>query len=109
MKLKSYKDDLLKQLKDPGFAAAYLADVLGSGDNAAFLIALRDVVEARGGVSSLAQQARLQRQSLYKALSKRGNPTLTTLQEVLKPLGLCISVTPKAKRSVPRTTKAAAA
>ena len=72
MKLKSYKADLLEQLKDPEFAAAYLAEVLESGDNAAFLIALRDVVEAGGGVSSLAQQARLQRQSLYKALSKRG-------------------------------------
>ena len=109
MKLKSYKADLLEQLKDPEFAAAYLADVLESGDNAAFLIALRDVVEAGGGVGSLAQQARLQRQSLYKALSKRGNPTLTTLQDVLKPLGLCISVTPKPKRSVPGTKKTATA
>ena len=109
MKLKSYKADLLQQLNDPEFAAAYLADVLESGDNAAFLIALRDVVEAGGGVSSLGEQARLQRQSLYKALSKHGNPTLTTLQDVLKPLGLCISVTPKTKRSVPRTKKAATA
>ena len=109
VKLKSYKDDLLEQLKDPEFAAAYLADLLESGDKAAFLIALKDVVEASGGVSSLAQQARLQRQSLYKALSKRGNPTLNTLQGVLKTLGLRISVTPKSKRSVRRTKKAAAA
>ena len=107
MKLKSYKADLLKHLKDPEFAAGYLADVLESGDNAAFLIALRDVVEAGGGVGMLAKQARLQRQSLYKAVSKRGNPTLRTLQDVLKPLGLCVSVTPKPKRLVPRLKKAA--
>jgi len=93
MKLKGYKEDLLEQLKDPEFAASYLAQVLEFGDNAAFLIALRDVVEAGGGVSTVAQQARIQRQSLYKALSKRGNPTLTTLQEILKPLGLRVSVT----------------
>src|SRR5215468_1969460 len=103
MNLRSYKADLLEQLNDPEFAAAYLANVLESGDNAAFLIALRDVVEAGGGVNWVSQQARIQRQSVYKALSERGNPTLTTLQDVLKPLGLRISVMPKPKRPVPRT------
>jgi probable addiction module antidote protein len=92
VKLRNYKDDLLIQLKDPEFAASYLAQVLESGDNAAFLVALRDVVEAGGGMSVVARQARIQRQSLYKALSKRGNPTLATLQHVLKPLGLRVSV-----------------
>ena len=93
MKSISYKEDLLKRLKDPEFAALYLAEVLESGDKNAFLIALRDVVEAGGGMSAVARQAHIQRQSLYKALSKRGNPTLTTLQEILKPLGLRVSVT----------------
>jgi len=107
MKLKSYKADLLEQLKDPEFAAAYLAEVLESGDNAAFLIALRDVVEASGGVNSVARQAHIQRQSVYKALSKRGNPTLTTLRDVLKPLGLRISVTRKPRQPLPRSKGAA--
>jgi probable addiction module antidote protein len=93
MKLKSYKEDLLKQLKDPEFAAFYLAQGLESGDNAAFLIALRDVVEAGGGITVVARQAHIQRQSLYKALSKKGKPTLTTLRDILKPLGLRVSVT----------------
>jgi probable addiction module antidote protein len=93
MKLKSCRKDLLNQLKDPEFAALYLAQVLASKDNAAFLIALRDVVEAGGGVTVVSRQAHIQRQSLYKALSTRGNPTLTTLQAVLKPLGLRVSVT----------------
>jgi probable addiction module antidote protein len=93
MKLKNYKADLLKELKDPGFAAAYLEEVIASGDKAAFLIALRDVVEASGGMTTVARHAHIQRQSLYKALSRRGNPTLTTLQDILKPLGLRVAIT----------------
>jgi len=41
----------------------------------------------------LAGQVGLKRPSLYKILSKKGNPTLATLQEILKPLGLRVSVT----------------
>lgn len=92
MRLKSYKTDLLKRLKDPEYAAEYLAQVLAGKDNEAFLIALKDVVEARGGVGSLADQVGLKRPSLYKILSKAGNPTLETMQEILKPLGLRVSV-----------------
>jgi probable addiction module antidote protein len=97
MKTKSYRDDLLNSLKDPEFASAYLAQALESGDQAVFLLALRDLVEAGGGASVVARQARIQRESLYKALSNRGNPRLTTLQGILKSLGLRISVVPEAK------------
>jgi probable addiction module antidote protein len=92
VRLKSYKDGLLKRLEDPHYAAGYLAQVLAEKDSAAFLIALKDVVEAGGGVGRLAGRIGLKRPSLYKILSKRGNPTLETLQEILKPLGLRVSV-----------------
>ena len=92
MRLKNYSDDLLKRLRNPKYAAGYLAQVLAESDNEAFLIALKDVVEATGGVGDLAGRVGLKRPSLYKILSKHGNPTLATLQEVLKPLGLRISV-----------------
>jgi probable addiction module antidote protein len=92
MRLKNYKADLLKRLEDPHYAAEYLAQVLAEKDSAAFLIALKDVVEAGGGVGSLAGQVGLKRPSLYKILSKNGNPTLETLQEILEPLGLRVSV-----------------
>ena len=92
MRLKNYRDDLLKRLRDPEYAAEYLAQVLAEKDNAAFLIALKDVVEASGGVGDLAGRVGLKRPSLYKILSKNGNPTLATLQEILKPLGLRVSV-----------------
>ena len=52
MHLKNYKDDLNKRLRNPEYAAEYLAQVLAEKDNAAFLIALKDVVEAGGGVGS---------------------------------------------------------
>ena len=92
MRLKNYKDDLNKRLRDPEYAAEYLAQVLAGKDNAAFLIALKDVVEAGGGVGNLAGRVGLKRPSLYKILSKNGNPTLETLQEILRPLGLRVSV-----------------
>ena len=92
MRLKNYKAGLLKRLVDPEYAAEYLAQVLAEKDNAAFLIALKDVVEAGGGVGRLAGRVGLKRPSLYKILSKQGNPTLETLQEILKPLGLRVSI-----------------
>jgi probable addiction module antidote protein len=92
MRLKNYKEDLLKRLEDPHYAAEYLGQVLAEKDGAAFLIALKDVVEAGGGMGSLAGRVGLKRPSLYKILSKKGNPTLATLQEILKPLGLRVSV-----------------
>jgi probable addiction module antidote protein len=95
MKLISYKNDLLKELKDPEYAAAYLVQALESEDQATFLLALRDVVEAGGGASVVARQAHIQRESLYKALSNRGNPRLTTLQGILKSVGLRMVVTPE--------------
>jgi len=97
MRLRNYKDDLIERLKDPDYAAAYLAQVLEDGDNGAFLIALKDVVEAGGGVGALAGRLDIKRPSLYKILSKRGNPTLATLRDILKPLGLRVSVTTTAK------------
>ena len=96
MKLKNYKDGLLKELQDPEYASEYLAQALESGDQATFLLALRDVVEAGGGATVVAKQSKIQRESLYKVLSNRGNPRLTTLQGILKSLGLRISVKPEA-------------
>jgi probable addiction module antidote protein len=92
MRLKNYRTDLLKRLREPQYAAEYLAQVLAEKDSAAFLIAPKDVVEAGGGVGLLAKRVGLKRPSLYKILSKNGNPTLATLQEILEPLGLRISV-----------------
>lgn len=84
---------MIERLKDPEYAAAYLAAVLAEKDRAAFLVALKDVVEAHGGMTRMSKQARLRRPSLYKVLSSRGNPTLETLQDILEALGLRVTVT----------------
>jgi DNA-binding phage protein len=54
IRLRNYKDDLLERLKDPEYTAAYFVQVLKDGDKNAFLIALRDIVEAGGGMSVMA-------------------------------------------------------
>jgi probable addiction module antidote protein len=92
MRLKKYKPDLKGRLRNPEYAAAYLTEVLAEKDRKAFLVALKDVVEASGGMGGLAEQVDLKRPSLYKILSRDGNPTLETLQQILRTLGLRVSV-----------------
>ena len=50
------------------------------------------MVEARGGMTAVAQKAHLSRESLYRTLSTRGNPTIRTLNAVLKATGLKMGV-----------------
>jgi probable addiction module antidote protein len=92
MRLKDYRTDLLERLKNPDYAAEYLAQVLAEKDRHAFLIALRDVVEATGSMSAMAKRVGLKRPSLYKVLSKSGNPRFDTLQAVLESLGLRMTI-----------------
>lgn len=101
MKTISYKEGLLKELKDPEYASEYLAQALTSGDQAVFLLALKDVVEASGGATVVAKHAHIQRESLYKTLSNRGNPRLTTLQGILKSVGLRMAVVPEHREAEP--------
>ncbi len=91
---KSYTEDLLTRLKNPRYAAGYLNAILEDDDEGMeerFLIGLRDVAKAHG-VTALAQDSNLNRQSLYKALSEDGNPELQTLTALLKAMGLKLAV-----------------
>ena len=56
------------------------------------LIALRRIAEARGGLAKVAKAAGIERESLYRALSQRGNPRLSTLVAVTKAMGLKLTV-----------------
>ena len=56
------------------------------------LVALRRVAEARGGIAKVAKAAGVERESLHRALSTRGNPRLSTLVAVTKALGLKLTV-----------------
>lgn len=99
MKLKDIKEhSVYQKLKEPDFAAEYLGAVLTDGSFGAFLIALRDVAEANGGVAKLAKLSGLGRESMYKTLSNKGNPQLNTIISVLKALGLELSIRPRTSK-----------
>jgi len=94
MKNLSYRSDLLNDLKnDAGYAAKYLSAAIADSREA-FLVALRDVAEANK-MARVAEEANVNRESLYRTLSKEGNPTLTTLSAVLDAMGLQIAVAQK--------------
>ena len=63
-----------------------------AADPKTYLTALRKVVEARGGMASVAERAHLSRETLYRTLSSRGNPTIRTLSAILKAAGLKLGV-----------------
>jgi probable addiction module antidote protein len=97
---KDYRESLLEDLQDPEEAAAYLTAALDEGDPAVFLLALRNVAEAKG-MSTVAAQAQLNRESLYRMLSERGNPQLASLVALLDALGLRLAVTMKCSPITP--------
>ena len=69
-----YDDLLMDMLKDRERALAYLNAALEEQDPRVFLIALRNVTQAPGGIAEVAARSGLNRESLYRALSKKGNP-----------------------------------
>ena len=83
---------LFEQLKDAHFAAEFLNAASEDNDPKTYLTALRKVVEARGGLVAVAEKAHLSRETLYRTLSARGNPTIKTLTAVLNATGLKFSV-----------------
>jgi len=100
MKLKDISESsLFNDLRDPEFAAAYLEEVMQEGSLDAFLIALRNVAEAAGGVGQLAKATELGRESMYKTLSEEGNPQFATVQTILKALGLKLLIAPAEKEA----------
>ena len=92
---KSYEETLIESLKDPAEASAYLQAALEDGEPKVFLLALKNVALALGGVARLAKKSKLNRETLYRTLSKKGNPEWTTLHSILEGLGLEISIKPR--------------
>src|SRR5437879_1410270 len=89
----SHDEFMIKLLrKDSALAAEYLKAAIEDTDEPkVLLIALRQIAVARG-VAKVAKAAHIERESLYRALSPRGNPRLTTLMAVMKALGLTLTV-----------------
>lgn len=91
-KSKPYQPELIESLRNPREAEEYLNVALEEDDPELFLLALRNVTEAQGGVARLAEKTKLNRESLYKMLSERGNPELKSLDVLLHALGFRLAV-----------------
>ncbi|HLB42233.1 MAG TPA: addiction module antidote protein [Gammaproteobacteria bacterium] len=92
----NYEEWLIKSLKNKKEAATYLQVALeeyqNDNDLESFLLALRYVAEAQGGLGKLSKKTHLNRESLYKTLSSKGNPKLQTIGILLKGLGFEFSI-----------------
>jgi len=90
----SHEDAVIRRLRNnTEFAAEYLKAALDDTEEPqVLLLALRHIAEARGGVAKVAKVAGIKRESLYRALSARGNPRLSTLMAVTKAIGLKLTV-----------------
>jgi probable addiction module antidote protein len=93
MRLKDLSETWSNELKDPEFAAGYLQAALEENDLDTFLVALKDIVQANSKIAKTAQQAELGLENLFKTLSIEGKLEFSTLQAVLKSVGLQFSIT----------------
>lgn len=88
----THKNNVEDAIKNkPEYASKYVSAALTDSPEA-FLMALRNVADATGGVSALAKRTGLKRESIYRMLRARGNPTLNSILKLLKGLKLEVSV-----------------
>jgi probable addiction module antidote protein len=89
----SHDEAIIRRLrKDPDFATEYLKAALEDQDEPhVLLLALRHLAMAHG-IAKVAKEAGIERESLYRALSSRGNPRLSTLVAVTRAVGLRLTV-----------------
>ena len=85
--------DVVDHLKTEKDIAAYLEAALEDGDPALIMAALGDIARAKG-MTQVAREAGLGRESLYKSLSENGNPEFATVLKVVRALGLQLHVEP---------------
>jgi len=102
---KNYQDMLIESLKDPKEALAYLNSILEECHDCdeeesqkLLLLALNNIAQAQGGIAKLSKKSGLGRESLYKTLSPKGNPKLTTLTNVIHAMGFDLKFCMPTKR-----------
>lgn len=94
-KIETRAFDVVNYLDTEEEMAAYLTVALEEDDIAFFAGALGDVARAKG-MTEVAREGGLGRESLYKGLSRTGNPEFATALKVMRALGLTLSVSPGA-------------
>lgn len=98
-----HKPHLVEWLKDPRNAAAYIEAAFEENDVEGLMQAMRNVAEAQGGVARVAEKTGLSRETLYRTLSRQGNPQVKNFSAILEATGLRLAVKP----IEPRTRKVA--
>jgi len=92
-----YEQGLDERLQNPEYAIGYLNAILEENNPDLLLLGLRDVARAYG-FTHIAESTGLNRESLYKALSKGKNPRIGTVMDVLSAMGCRIRLE-RAKRA----------
>jgi probable addiction module antidote protein len=90
----SFQSHLEDELRDPEFAADYLASALEEGDEQFLTEALASVIKAHGA-TKVAEETGLARQALYKMISRGGNPSFKNITKLLDAVGLEWTIRPK--------------
>lgn len=99
-----YHDEFIKKhLRTKASIESYLNEALEDEDPRVFLLALKDVVIAKGGFSKISKETNVSRESMYKTLSTKGNPTFKNLNKLVDTVGFQISIKPK--KSVKKSTR----
>jgi len=97
-KYQKFESYLTDRLKDPEEASAFLKAAITEyeedGNIEAFMLSLRYLTEAKGGISKLSQETNLNRQNLYKILTGKTSPKFETTVSIIKGLGYKINLTP---------------
>ncbi len=95
MKDRSHDDAMAELFRDdPKLAAATLDAIFAEGDQGELLVTLRQMTNAFGGMSAVAEAAELNPTQLYRTLSDKGNPELRSLTAILRSMGLRLAVQP---------------
>ncbi|CDL81021.1 DNA-binding protein [Xenorhabdus szentirmaii] len=77
---------------DPAYAIELLNSILADGEQAELMIALRQMTKAFGGVRSVADTANLNNTQIYRMLSENGNPAFSSLNSILRAMGLRLAI-----------------
>lgn len=84
-----FKEWLMEELRDnPQACVDYINDVKEEGDIRAYLLAIKDVIDANGGMSEIARKTKLSRGSMYKALSGARYPRIDTIDKIMNSIGI---------------------
>lgn len=87
---RSYKESLLRRLRDNTEAVNYLQAALEDSQSA-FLVALKNVLDSRK-VAAVARASKLNRVHIHQMLTESGNPTLNSLEKILRAIGLRLEI-----------------